>query len=167
MKHDPADDALEAELHSLRPRELPDRLVRRHRSVAHGRRRERNGPARDARLRVRCRRRRARGVRRRRRLALARRKRRAVAETPHRSPSPPVRPSHAQPHGGRPDGVTLGEYRAAFARSPEAMDALLEQDAPRPPDPPRGRQVFVRSTARHSTWRRRATRSAGTARRAL
>jgi hypothetical protein len=140
MKHDPADDALEAELHSLRPRELPDDLVRGiEASLADESGKATGKPATWLRVAA---------------AAVGLAACVAVASLLWRggrggAPTDPapvaVTPGPAESRtaqSGRPDGVTLAEYRAAFARSPAAMDALLEQDAPRPMKPARRTASF-------------------------
>ena len=137
MKHQPADDELEAELHALRPRELPGRLVQGIEAslVAEGERGSSRRPALWMRVAgaaaglAAC-------------VTVA-----AVLWSRGRGVSGPdgvpiVRtskpaPTHVAAAGGQgqPGGATLGAYRAALARSPDAVDALLEQDARRPTKP--------------------------------
>jgi hypothetical protein len=137
MKHEPPDDALEAELHSLRPRELPERVVRRVEASLAG-----EGDGTPTRHPSRWLRRAAAAVGLAACVALAAlfwRGRSEPLDTPVvRTPDPAAsRPGGGGVHTGRGEGVTVAEYHAAFARSPEAMDALLRQDAQRPARPAR------------------------------
>ena len=129
MSHDPGDNALEAELHSLRPRALPDRLVRDIEAPLADEAAATRRPAVWLRVAAAA-------------VGLAacvavaaffwRERGATPADDPGVAVTPPAVELREAP-GERPGGVTLAEYRAAFARSPEAMDALLERDAPRPP----------------------------------
>jgi hypothetical protein len=138
MKHESFDDALEAELHSLRPRELPERLVRGIGAALA----DEGGDAigkRSLWLRVA-----AAAVGMAACVAVAALLWRGGRGTPPAHPAPiAVTPGTADPgEGRRPGGVTLAEYRAAFARSSRALDTLLDQDGPRPPKPARRSASF-------------------------